>query len=59
MAFGLFYGGEDGEYDGVGFVDISKIFAKQDTFSLGNGPISFDRVERCGMHSFSWDLPEV
>ncbi len=37
-----FYGGEDGEQTGVDFVEISKVFAMQDTFFLGM--ISFDIV---------------
>ena len=28
-------GGEDGEHNGVGFVEISKILAKQGTFFFG------------------------
>ena len=30
-----FDGGSDGKYNGVGFVETSKIFAMQDTFCYG------------------------
>ena len=32
MEFGLHDGGDDGEYNGVGFVEISDISATQDDF---------------------------
>ena len=32
MELGSFDGGEDGEYSGVGFVEISELFATQDEF---------------------------
>ena len=32
MEYGLFDGGEDDEHSGIGFVEISKILATQDTF---------------------------
>ena len=32
MAFCLFDSGEDGKYNGVGFVKISRIFAAQEIF---------------------------
>ena len=36
--------GDVGEYDGVGFVEISKIFATQDVFCFGTEP--FGRAYR-------------
>ena len=44
MLFGSLDGGDDGEYNGNGLVQISKIFTKQDDFF--NGVILFDRVLR-------------
>ncbi len=38
MEFSMFGGGEDGEYNGVGFEEISKIFAMQGTFLFGTAP---------------------
>ena len=35
MKFGPFDGRDDGEYSGVGFVEISTIFAMQDSFFFG------------------------
>ena len=50
-------GREDGKYDGVSFVEVSKIFAISDTFFFGT--LSFDGVYdvriRCGK-SFSADF---
>ena len=43
MEVNLFVGGEDGECNGVSFVDVSKLFATHDTFIFGT--ISFDRVQ--------------
>ncbi len=42
MKFGLFDGGEDGEHNGVGFKEISRISAMQDAFFFG--ATSFDGV---------------
>ena len=42
MGFGSPDGGDYGENNGVGFVEISKIFASQIAHSFGK--ISFDRV---------------
>ncbi len=39
MAFGLLDGRDDGEHNGVGLVDISKLFATQDDFILGDDPV--------------------
>ena len=41
MEFGSVDGGHDGEYNGVGFVGISRIFAMQDDYV--NGTASFDK----------------
>ena len=38
----MLHDGDDGEYNGVGFVQTSKIFASQDAFFFGN--ISFDKI---------------
>ena len=43
MDFCLRDGGDDGEYNGVDFVEISKIRAMQDTNCVGKEP--FDRVK--------------
>ena len=42
MEFGLLGGGQDGEYNGVSFVEMSEIIVMQDWFSFGTKP--FDRV---------------
>ena len=42
MEFGSFDGGRDGEQNGVSFVEISKIFAKQNANIFGM--ISFGKV---------------
>ena len=38
MEFSLFDGGDDDEYNGVVFVEVSKIFAMQDDFILITKP---------------------
>ena len=42
MKFGWFDGRNDGEFNGVGFVEISEIFVTQDTFLIGWE--SFDKI---------------
>ena len=42
LAFVLFDGRDNAEHNGVGFVEISEIFTKQDAFFCGTG--SFDGV---------------
>ena len=42
MEFGSLDGGEDGEHNGVDFVEISKMSAMQDAFFIETEP--FDRV---------------
>ena len=42
MKFSLLSGGDDGGYNGVGFVKISEIFVMQDAFFFGTR--SFDRA---------------
>ena len=42
MEFGFFDGRDDGEHSGIGFVEISLIFASQDDCFYET--ISFDRV---------------
>ncbi len=44
MEFSLLDGGEDDEYNGIDFVEISKICATQDAYFGGTGP--FDTVWR-------------
>ena len=36
MKIGLVDGAEDGEHDGVGLVDITRLFGMQSAFSFGN-----------------------
>ena len=43
--FGSLDGGEDGEYNGVGFVEISEIFVSQDAILFGREPL-----DRCLIH---------
>ena len=43
--FGSLDGGDNNEYNGLGFVEISKIFAMQDAFFFRM--ISFDSVYQC------------
>ena len=40
MALGLFDNGEDGGYNGVGLVEISKIFGTQVSFFFVTGPFN-------------------
>ncbi len=42
MKFDLFDGGDDGEYNGFGFVEISGIFSMERTYFFGTEPS--DRV---------------
>ena len=37
MKLSLFYDGNDGDHNGVGFVELSDIFSIQNTFSLEQG----------------------
>ena len=39
MKFSSLNGGEDGEYNGIGFIEIVKICATQDTFFFGMASI--------------------
>ena len=39
MQFALFYGEYDGDYSGVGFVEISEIVAMQNASFFGTGPL--------------------
>ena len=43
MELSSFNGGDNGEYNGAGFVEISKLFAAQDTF-LFETISRFDRL---------------
>ena len=45
MEFSLPDSGEDGEYHGAGFVEVSKIFAAQHSFSFGM--ISLEGLQEC------------
>ena len=45
MELGPFDGGEDGEYNGVGFSEISQVFPMQNAYFFGK--ISFNRVYHC------------
>ena len=40
MEGGLLDGGEDGEYDGINFVEISKMFEMLSAFSVQASPIN-------------------
>ena len=46
MAVVLFDSGEDGEYNGVGFVEISTMLTTQDAFLLGKDNLSDNRCSR-------------
>ena len=61
MEFGSFGGGDDGEYNDVGFVLMSMIFAMQENFFFGTGPVEvyqilFDRVVSCSLSEYAWGM---
>ncbi len=44
MRLGPFDGGEDGDHDGVGFVEITKTYATQSKFPIKKGLIEYRNV---------------
>ena len=65
MEFGLLDGREDGEYNSVDFMEISKIFVMQDAFSFGTEPFGSLNVnntvcyESCRLNGTSYENTRV
>ena len=44
VEYGLFVGGEDGEHNGIGFLEISTTFSSQIFFGTEYATITFDKL---------------